>query len=186
MNGLWVQYLEKIGAEIARTTFQANKSDILRHCQSRGTVVQAIATCTTGGYLEGGTTAVFDLPGVARDDVCDCAIQEAAIGQGMILDITKDLQGIIGDASNPLAENSRDAEAHMRRLILRQTFYAVVQTSAVNLIAAEVTYLYTPAIFIRFMERYKERTMNTRAESSASLHRLVDRISEWRRHDTLA
>ncbi|KAF9321337.1 hypothetical protein BG003_002518 [Podila horticola] len=188
MKGVWVQYLEKTGAEIAKTTSQAGKSDILKLYQSHGMVMQAIATRTTGGYLEGGLAVILTAMGVARDDVCDCAIQDAAIGQAMTLDISKDQQGIIRDATNTLAEHLGDVEAHLRRLVLRQTLYAVVQTSAINpnVAAISESYLYSSAVFTKLMERYKERTMSARAESSISLRRLVDHISEWRRRDILA
>ncbi|KAG0073778.1 hypothetical protein BGZ93_001889, partial [Podila epicladia] len=114
MKGVWVQYLEKTGAKIAETTPQACKSDILKQCQSQGMVMQAIKTRTIGGCFEGCLVAILASLGVARND-------------GII----------IHDVTNTLAQNLGDAEANMRRLILRQTLHALVQTSAVNPLAAE-------------------------------------------------
>ncbi|KAF9108109.1 hypothetical protein BGX27_008459 [Mortierella sp. AM989] len=188
MKGVWIQYLEKTGAKIAETTPQASKSDILKQYQSRGMVMQAIKTRTIGGNFEGALAAVLSSLGVARNDICDCALEDAALGQAMTFDISKDHQGIaIHDVTNTLAENQGGAEANSRRRVFRQTLYAVVQTSAVNPLAAEVceAFVYSPPIFTRLQERYKERSMNTRMESSATLHRLVDHISEWRWRDIL-
>ncbi|KAG0033054.1 hypothetical protein BGZ81_009496 [Podila clonocystis] len=53
MRSVWLQYLEKTGAAIARATPQASKSDILVQCQSKGKAVHTIKTRTTSANLEG-------------------------------------------------------------------------------------------------------------------------------------
>ncbi|KAF9356149.1 hypothetical protein BGX26_005660 [Mortierella sp. AD094] len=189
MRSVWLQYLEKTGAEIAKCTPQASKSDILTQYQSKRMVMHAIKTRTTTGSLECCLAAVLTARGVARDDVCDCAIHDTGMAAGIAFDIFKDLQGIIQyDVTNTLAENQGNAEADSKRLVLRQTLYALVQTLPVNPLAAEVceTFIYSAALYTRFTERYRERNMSTRLESSATLRRLVDHISEKRRCDILA
>ncbi|KAF9997256.1 hypothetical protein BGZ79_009050 [Entomortierella chlamydospora] len=186
MRSVWLQYLEKVGAEIAKCTPQASKSDIRMQYQSKGMVMHAVKTRTTTGSLECCLAAVLAARGVARGDVCDCAIHDAGMAAGIAFDIFKDLQGIIQyDVTNTLAEKQGNVEADSRRLVLRQTLYALVQTLPVCPLATEVceTFIYSAALYTRFTERYRERNMRTRLESSDTLRRLVDHITEKRRRD---
>ncbi|KAF9272063.1 hypothetical protein BGZ88_005251, partial [Linnemannia elongata] len=189
MRAVWVEYLEKTGAEIAKSTPQASKSDILKQCQSKGMMMHTIKIRTTGACFEGVLAAVLSSVGVARNETCECAILDASIGQAMAFDMTKDQMGIIAhDTTNTLAENLGSTEANSRRLVLRQTLYAVMQTSSINSLAADVceTFLFSGPVYPRYMERYKERNMSTRVEPSATLRRLVDHISDRRRLDIVA
>ncbi|KAF9358798.1 hypothetical protein BGX26_000870 [Mortierella sp. AD094] len=186
---LWLQYLKKAGAEIAKSTPQASKSDILKLCQSKGTVMLTIKTRTLSGDFEGGLAAILATQGIARDDVCDCAIHDAAMGQAMAFDISKDQQGIISiDVTNTLAENLGNTEADSRRLVIRQMLHALAQTSAIDPRAAEVCamFLYSAPLYTRFLERYRQRNMSTRVAPSATMRHLVDHIGVMRRRDILA
>ncbi|KAF9570584.1 hypothetical protein EC968_001659 [Mortierella alpina] len=158
MRAAWLQYLEKVGAKIAETTPQASNADLLKHCQSTGEVIQAIHTRTATGFLQGVLATLLAARGVARDDVCDCVIEDTSLGHTTLFDMIKDQQGIImHDVTNTLAGRRGDTEVDFRRLALRQTFYAQVQTSAVNPVAAEVceAYLYSSPLYTRFMDRYR-------------------------------